>query len=56
MDTDYPRSRQAEARRRGGMLLREELEAKLAQFNPWLTKEAIGSVIEKLDCRPVLKS
>ena len=32
--TRSARGRQAEARRRGGMLLRDELEAELAEFNP----------------------
>jgi type I restriction enzyme, R subunit len=35
-----------------GMLLRDELEAKLAQFNPWMTKDSIRSVIERLDAIP----
>ncbi|MCU4161640.1 HsdR family type I site-specific deoxyribonuclease [Acidiphilium sp. AL] len=35
-----------------GMLLRDELEARLAQFNPWMTKDAIRSVIETLDALP----
>ena len=35
-----------------GMLLRDELEAKLGQFNPWMTKDAIRSVIETLDAIP----
>lgn len=35
-----------------GMLLRDELEAKLAAFNPWLTKDATRSVIETLDAIP----
>ncbi|AWL96250.1 HsdR family type I site-specific deoxyribonuclease [Bradyrhizobium ottawaense] len=35
-----------------GMLLRDELEAKLAEFNPWMTKDAIRSVIETLDAIP----
>lgn len=35
-----------------GMLLRDELEAKLAQFNPWMTKDAVRSVIETLDAIP----
>ncbi|WP_339036207.1 HsdR family type I site-specific deoxyribonuclease [Bradyrhizobium symbiodeficiens] len=35
-----------------GMLLRDELEAKLAQFNPWMGKDAIRSVIETLDALP----
>ena len=35
-----------------GMLLRDELEAKLAQFNPWLDRDAIRSIIETLDAIP----
>lgn len=35
-----------------GMLLRDELEEKLAQFNPWMSKDAIRSVIETLDALP----
>lgn len=35
-----------------GMLLRDELEAKTAQFNPWMSADAIRSVIETLDAIP----
>ena len=35
-----------------GMLLRDELEAKLGAFNSWLTKDAIRSIIERLDALP----
>ncbi len=35
-----------------GMLLRDELEAKLAQFNPWMNEDAIRSVIETIDAIP----
>jgi type I restriction enzyme R subunit len=35
-----------------GMLLRDELEAKLNQFNPWLFRDAVRSVIETLDAIP----
>jgi type I restriction enzyme, R subunit len=35
-----------------GMLLRDELEAKLGQFNPWLDQDAIRSIIETLDAIP----
>lgn len=44
----------AKQKRRGeaGMLLRDELEAKLAEFNPWLSADAIRSVIETLDAIP----
>jgi type I restriction enzyme, R subunit len=41
--------------RRGGnagMLFGDELAAKLAAFNPWMSKEAIRSVIETLDAIP----
>jgi type I restriction enzyme, R subunit len=35
-----------------GMLLRDELEAKLPAFNAWLTPDAIRSIIETLDALP----
>jgi len=35
-----------------GMLLRDELEAKLAEFNSWLSAEAVRSIIETLDALP----
>lgn len=35
-----------------GMLLRDELEAKLGEFNPWLTSDAIRSIIETLEATP----
>ena len=35
-----------------GMLLRDELEAKLAEFNPWLSADAVRSIIETLDAIP----
>ncbi|MFN7882557.1 MAG: type I restriction endonuclease, partial [bacterium] len=35
-----------------GMLLRDELETKLTEFNPWLTAEAVRSIIETLDAIP----
>lgn len=35
-----------------GMLLRDELEDKLARFNAWMTKDAVRSVIETLDAIP----
>lgn len=35
-----------------GMLLRDELEAKLSEFNPWLSAEALRSIIETLDAIP----
>jgi len=41
--------------RRGGdanMILRDELAAKLRQFNPWLTADDVRSVIETLEALP----
>src|SRR5260370_1530675 len=35
-----------------GMLLRDELEAKLSEFNPWLSADAVRSIIENLDAIP----
>ncbi|MEQ8737323.1 MAG: hypothetical protein RID59_02000, partial [Hoeflea sp.] len=35
-----------------GMMLRDELEAALARFNPWMTADAIRQVIEKLEAIP----
>jgi type I restriction enzyme R subunit len=35
-----------------GMLFRDELGDKLAQFNPWLTADGVRSVIETLDAIP----
>jgi type I restriction enzyme, R subunit len=35
-----------------GMLLRDELEAKLSEFNPWLSPDALRSIIETLDAIP----
>ena len=35
-----------------GMMLRDELEAALVKFNPWLTADAIRQVIEKLEAIP----
>lgn len=35
-----------------GTFLREVLEARLAAFNPWLTTEALRSVVETLDALP----
>jgi len=35
-----------------GMLLRDEVEAKLAEFNPWLSADAVRSIIETLDAIP----
>lgn len=35
-----------------GMLLRDELEAKLAEFNSWLSADALRSIIETLDAIP----
>ena len=35
-----------------GMMLRDELEAALSKFNPWMTSDAIRQVIEKLEAIP----
>lgn len=35
-----------------GMMLRDEVEAALAKFNPWMTADAIRQVIEKLEAIP----
>lgn len=35
-----------------GCFFRDELEAKLAEFNPWLNPEAVRSVMETLDALP----
>jgi type I restriction enzyme R subunit len=35
-----------------GMLFRDELEAVLARFNPWMSADAVRQVIEKLDAIP----
>ena len=35
-----------------GMLLRADLMAKLGEFNPWMTDDAIRAVIEKLEALP----
>jgi type I restriction enzyme R subunit len=35
-----------------GILLRDELEARLAEFNPWLTADAVRSIIETLEAIP----
>lgn len=35
-----------------GMLLRDELEAKLSEFNPWLSADALRSIVETLDAIP----
>ena len=35
-----------------GMMFRDELEAALARFNPWLAADAIRQIIEKLDAIP----
>lgn len=42
-------------RKRGGeagVMLRDELEAALSKFNPWMTSDAIRQVIEKLEAIP----
>ncbi|MEW6488535.1 MAG: deoxyribonuclease HsdR, partial [Thermodesulfobacteriota bacterium] len=45
---------EARARRGGdaGTFFRDVLEAKLADFNPWLTPDALRSVVETLDALP----
>lgn len=35
-----------------GMLLRDELEAALARFNPWMTADVIRQIIERLEAIP----
>lgn len=35
-----------------GMLLRDELEAKLSEFNAWLSAAALRSIVETLDAIP----
>ena len=35
-----------------GMLFRDELEAKLARFNPWLSADAVRQVVERLEANP----
>ena len=35
-----------------GMLLLDELEAKLSEFNSWLSADAVRSIIETLDAIP----
>ena len=35
-----------------GMMLRDELEAALGKFNPWMSADAIRQVIEKLEAIP----
>jgi type I restriction enzyme R subunit len=42
------------ARRGGeaGTFLRDLLEQKLAEFNPWLTRDAVRSIVETLDALP----
>jgi type I restriction enzyme R subunit len=34
------------------MLLRDELEEKLAQFNPWMSADAVRSIVEDPRCYP----
>jgi len=45
---------EARARRNGeaGKFLRDVLEAKLAEFNPWISADAVRSVVETLDALP----
>jgi type I restriction enzyme R subunit len=50
-----PLSPEVAKQKRGGeagMLLRDELEAKLPEFNSWLSDEAVRSIIETLDAIP----
>jgi type I restriction enzyme, R subunit len=50
-----PLTPEAAKQKRGGeagMLLRDELELKLSELNPWLSADAIRSVIETLDAIP----
>ena len=50
-----PLAPHAALRRRGGeagTLVRNEVEAALGRFNPWLTADAIRAVIEKLEALP----
>lgn len=50
-----PLAPEAAKQKRGGeagMLLRDELEAKLAAFNPWLSEEARRAIAETLDAIP----
>ncbi len=50
-----PLSPQAAGEKRGGvdgMFFRAELETKLAQFNPWMSVDAIRQVIERLEAVP----
>lgn len=44
----------AKAKRGGeaGMLLRDDLAAKLSEFNPWLSTDTVRSIVEKLDAIP----
>ncbi len=45
----------AAKRKRGGetgMLLRGELEARLAAFNPWMSSDAIRQVVERIEALP----
>ncbi len=44
----------AKQKRRGeaGLLFRDELEAALAKFNPWMSSDVIRQVIEKLEAIP----
>lgn len=35
-----------------GLLFRQELETKLAQFNPWMSADAVRQVIERLEAVP----
>ena len=51
-----PLSPQEAREKRGGadgVFFREELETKLAQFNPWMSADAIRQVIERLEAVPL---
>ena len=50
-----PLTPQAAAHKRGGeagMLFRDELEAKLSKFNPWMTDAAVRSAVDRLEALP----
>ena len=50
-----PLAPQAAMRKRGGeagMLFRDELEEKLARFNPWMTADTVRQVVEQLESIP----
>ena len=50
-----PLSPEVAMRKRGGeagMMFRDELEGALGQFNPWMTDDAIRSVVERIEAIP----